>query len=217
MLLKELRQQVVDANHALPECGLVKWSSGNASGRDPASGLVVIKPSGYRCNKLTPEELVITDIDGNVIEGDLKPSVDTQSHLYIYRHRPDVNGIVHTHSPFATSFAVRGEALPIYTTTGAAYFGGDVPISDFAVIGEEEIGKEIIAKIGNNLAILMRNHGVFAIGETVSKALVTAVYLEEEAEVVHLANLRGQVDPLPLETVTASRAWFLESYGQPNS
>ncbi len=214
MQLMELRQEVCEANHALPESGLVKWSSGNASARDPDSGLVVIKPSGFRCNKLTPEDLVITDLDGNVVEGSLKPSVDTASHLYVYRHREDVHGIVHTHSPYATSFAIRGESLPIYTTTGAAYFGGPVPISDFAVIGEEEIGKEIVAKIGDNLAILMRNHGVFAIGPTVEKALVTAVYLEEEAECAHLATVRGEVQSLPETTVRASREWFLTSYGQ---
>lgn len=214
MLLKEIRQEVVEANAALPESGLVKWSSGNASARDPQSGLIAIKPSGFRCDKLKPEDLVITDLDGNIVDGSLKPSVDTQSHLYIYNHRDDVHGIVHTHSPFATSFAVRGESLPIYTTTGAAYFGGTIPISDFAVIGEKEIGKEVVDKIGNNLAILMRNHGIFTIGETVSKALVTAVYLEEEAECAHYANLRGKVAPLSAETVKASREWFLASYGQ---
>ena len=102
---------------------------------------MVIKPSGVLFDELTPEKMVVVDLEGNVIDGDLKPSVDTASHLYVYRHRNDVNGIVHTHSPYATSFAITGEPLQIYTTTSAAVFGGRIPISDFAVIGEEEIGQ----------------------------------------------------------------------------
>ncbi|MEM6431866.1 MAG: class II aldolase/adducin family protein, partial [Deinococcota bacterium] len=153
-MLEALRERVWEANLALPENGLVMATSGNVSGRDPETGYVVIKPSGYSFNKLTPEHLVIVDVHGTIIEGDLKPSVDTASHLYVYRHRDDVMGIVHTHSPYATSFAIRGEALPIYTTTSAAVFGGEIPVSEFATIGEEEIGREIVEKIGNNHAIL---------------------------------------------------------------
>lgn len=214
MKLETLRQQVWEANLALPKNRLVLWTSGNASARDPESSLVVIKPSGVLFDDLTPENLVIVDLEGNVVEGDLKPSVDTASHLYVYRHRDDVNGIIHTHSPFATSFAIRGEPLPIYTTTSAAVFGQEVPVSDFATIGEEEIGREIVSKIGTCSAILMRSHGVFTIGKTVISALKTAVILEETAEVVHYALLRGALQPLSEEVVKRGYATYHISYGQ---
>jgi L-ribulose-5-phosphate 4-epimerase len=214
MMLSALRQQVLEANLALPKNRLVLWTSGNASARDPETNLVVIKPSGVLFDDLTAENLVVVDLDGNVVEGDLKPSVDTASHLYVYRHRDDVHGIIHTHSPFATSFAIRGEPLPIYTTTSAAVFGGAIPVSDFATIGEEEIGKEIVEKIGDNNAILMRSHGVFTIGKNVMSALKYSVVLEETAEVVHYALLRGDMSPLPGDVVERGYAVYKNTYGQ---
>ena len=213
-MLEQLRQNVWAANLALPKNGLVLWTSGNASARDPETNLVVIKPSGVHFEDLTPECLVIVDLEGNVVEGTLKPSVDTASHLYVYRHRADVNGMIHTHSPYATSFALRGEPLPIYTTTSAGMFGCEIPVSDFATIGEEEIGQEIVEKIGQCTAILMRNHGVFTIGATVDKALKAAVLLEETAQVVHYAMLRGPLTPLPPEVVKAGYETYNSTYGQ---
>lgn len=212
--LSELRQQVWEANASLPKAGLVKWAQGNASGRDPASGLVAIKPSGARLDQLTPEDIVIVDLEGKVIEGRLKPSIDTASHLYVYRHRDDVHGIVHTHSPCATSFALRGEPLPVCSTTAAALFGGEVPVSDFATIGENAIGEQIVVKIGSSHAILMRSHGVFTIGRTPMEAFKYAIYVEEEAEILHLARLRGGVQPLDAATVAEARRMYLEDYGQ---
>lgn len=214
MNLDELRQAVWEANTSLPKAGLVKWAQGNASGRDPTTGLVAIKPSGARLDQLKPEEIVIVDLDGKVVQGHLKPSIDTASHLYVYRHRSDVHGIVHTHSPCATSFAIRGQALPMCSTTGAALFGGPVPVSDFATIGEEAIGREIVAKIGRSSAILMRNHGVFTIGRTPMEAFKYAIYVEEEAEVLHLASLHGELSPLDEATVAEARRMYLEDYGQ---
>lgn len=214
MQLPELRQQVLDANLALPKNRLVLWTSGNASARDPETNHVVIKPSGVLFDDLTAENLVIVDLDGNVVEGELKPSVDTASHLYVYRHRDDVHGIIHTHSPFATSFAVRGEPLHIYTTTSAAVFGQTIPVSDFATIGEEEIGREIVKKIGTCSAILMRSHGIFTIGKNVKSALKTAVVLEETAEVVHYAMLRGGLQPLPDDVVKRGYEVYHTTYGQ---
>ena len=213
-MLEELRKQVWEANIALPANGLVLWTSGNASSRDPETGYVVIKPSGVLFDQLTPENLVIVDLDGNVIEGDLKPSVDTASHLYVYRHRPDVHGMVHTHSPYATSFAIRGEPLPIYTTTSAAVFGCDIPVSNFATIGEEEIGKEIVEQIGTCSAILIRSHGTFTIGKNVTEALKRSVILEETAQSVHYALLRGPVNPLPAEIVEYGYDIYHRTYGQ---
>ena len=213
-MLENLRKTVWEANVALPKNGLVLWTSGNASARDPETNLVVIKPSGVLFDQLTSENLVVVDLHGNVVEGDLKPSVDTASHLYVYRHRPDVHGVVHTHSPYATSFAIRGEPLPIYTTTSAAVFGGDIPVSEFATIGEEEIGREIVGKIGHNSAILMRSHGVFTIGSSVMSALKAAVILEETAQAVHFALLRGPLAPLPADVVEAGYRVYKSNYGQ---
>lgn len=213
-MLEKLRQEVWKANLDLPKNGLVKWTSGNVSGRDPETNLIIIKPSGVQFDQLKAEDLVVVDLDGNVVEGELKPSVDTASHLYVYRHRHDVNSIVHTHSPFATSFAIRGEPLPIYTTTAAAMFGREIPVSDFATIGEEEIGREIVEKIGDCTALLLRNHGVFTIGSTVNDALKATVILEETAEYVHYALLRGPLTPLPEETVKAGYEVYHTSYGQ---
>lgn len=214
MLLENLRKLVCQQNKALVSNGLVLWTSGNVSARDPETNYVVIKPSGVLFENLTPENMVIVDLNGNVVEGDLNPSVDMKSHLYVYRHRDDVHGIVHTHSPYATSFAISGESLPIYTTTSAAVFGGEIPISDFVTIGEEEIGKEIVEKIGKNSAILIRNHGVFTIGATSEKALKSAVVLEETAQSVHYALCRGKVEPLDDETVARGYQVYKETYGQ---
>lgn len=213
-MLEALREIVCRQNKALTENGLVLWTSGNVSARDPETGYIVIKPSGVLFGDLTSESLVIVDVNGNKIEGALTPSVDTASHLYVYRHRPDVNGIVHTHSPYATSFAIRGEALKIYTTTSAAVFGGEIPVSDFATIGEEEIGREIVEKIGDREAILIRNHGVFTIGKDSEKALKNAVIVEETAQSVHYAMCRGPVDPLPDETVKRGYDVYHRTYGQ---
>lgn len=214
MLLEQLRQEVCQANKELQNNGLVLWTSGNVSARDPETGYVVIKPSGVLFEDLTPENIVVVDIDGNVVEGDYKPSVDTASHLYVYRHRSDINGVVHTHSPYATSFAITGEPLEIYTTTSAAVFGGPIPISDFATIGEEEIGKEIVEKIGDSTAILIRNHGVFTIGSDYMSALKYSIVLEETAQSVHYAMCRKKIEPLTEETVKRGYEVYNNTYGQ---
>lgn len=214
MLLPELRQQVYEANVALPANDLCRWTSGNASGRDPETGLVAIKPSGVLFDDLTPDDLVIVDVAGKVIEGKMKPSVDMASHLVVYRNRDDVGGVVHTHSPYATSFAIRGESLPIYTTTAAAQFGRTIPVTGFATIGEEEIGEEIIASIGQATAVLIRSHGVFTIGKNAGAALKSAVLLEEAAEVSHLALLRGPLEVLPDDVVQAGYDTYHATYGQ---
>lgn len=213
-MLEKLKIEVCNLNKQLVKNNLVKWTSGNVSARDPKTGLIVIKPSGVLFEELTPEKIVVVNLDGKVIEGAYKPSVDTTSHLYVYKHREDINGIVHTHSPYATSFAIRGEPLPIYTTTSAAIFGQEVPVSNFAYIGEEEIGKEIIDNIGDSNAILLRNHGVFTVGSNALNALKNAVILEETAEVVHLSLLRGSLEPLSNEIIKKGFDIYKETYGQ---
>lgn len=213
-MLEALKELVCRQNKALAENGLVLWTSGNVSARDKETNYVVIKPSGVLFSELTPESMVVVDLDGNKIEGKMHASVDTKSHLYVYRHRSDVNGIVHTHSPYATSFAVSGIPLEIYTTTSAAVFGCRVPVSDFVTIGEEEIGKQIVEKIGDGEVILIRNHGVFTIGTNSEKALKNAVVLEETAQAVHYAMCRGNITPLSDETVKRGYEIYHRTYGQ---
>ena len=213
-MLDELRKIVWKANLALPKNRLVTATSGNVSGRDKKTGLVVIKPSGYEFEDLKSEHLLVLDIEGKIIEGDLLPSVDTATHLYVYRHRSNVNSIIHTHSPYATSFAVLGQTIPICLTTLAMEFGTPIPVSDFAIIGGEDIGKEIVNKIGLCPAILMRNHGVFTIGPTVQAALKAAIMLEEAAQTVHYAMIRGKVKELPEDIIAESFKFYKEKYGQ---
>ncbi len=213
-MLEELRQEVWEMNLELPKNGLVAWTSGNVSGRDRETGYVVIKPSGVRYEKLKPEDLVVVDLAGNIIEGKLKPSVDTLTHLYIYRHRSEIGGVVHTHSTYATSFALLGEPILPYLTAIADEFGGPIPVGDYAPIGGEEIGKEIIRSIGASRAILMKNHGVFTIGPTPTEALKAAVMVEDVARTVYLALLLGKPEPIPREEVIRGHRRYMEKYGQ---
>lgn len=214
-MLTNIKKEVCQANQALKENGLVKWTSGNVSFREPETNYVVIKPSGIHFDALMPGQMVVVDLQGNVIEGEHSPSVDTASHLYVYLKRPDINSIVHTHSPFATSFAIRGISLPAYTTTAANLFGGAVPCSDYAAIGEKEIGKQIVHHIGSGSAILLRNHGVFTIGNTVENALKAAVILEEVAEYAHYATLHNDgIEPLDKEIIEQCQSFYKHHYGQ---
>jgi L-ribulose-5-phosphate 4-epimerase len=213
MLLEPLREIVFKCNLELPRNGLVKMTSGNVSGRDKESGLVVIKPSGYSFEELTPELMVVVDKDGRVVEGNLKPSVDTDTHLYVYQRRPDVFGMVHTHSPYATSFAVLGQPIPACLTT-SAMLGGEVPIGGFALIGGAEIGQEIIDKIGHSLVILMQNHGVFTIGSSPQQATKMAVEVEEIAKIMHLAMTRGEPIRLTQEQISITEKMYRNDYGQ---
>ncbi len=191
MLLEQLREIVWKCNLELPKNGLVKMTSGNVSGRDSETGYVVIKPSGYSFEEMTPAHMVVVDLDCRVVEGDLKPSTDTDTHLYVYQHRPDVFGIVHTHSPYASSFAALGQPIPA-CLTASAMLGGEIPLGGYAPIGGADIGQEIISKIGRALAIVMQNHGVFTIGSSPQQATKMAVEVEEIAKITHLAMLRGQ-------------------------
>ncbi|HLZ27190.1 MAG TPA: L-ribulose-5-phosphate 4-epimerase [Chloroflexota bacterium] len=209
-----MRREVCAMNLELPKHGLVTWTSGNVSGRDTETGYVVIKPSGVRYEDLRPESMVVVGLDGNVVEGPLKPSVDTATHLYVYRHRPDVGGIVHTHSTYATSFALLGQAIPVYLTAMADEFGTQIPIGAYCQIGDEQIGQEIVRSIGDSPAILIKSHGVFTIGKNAEAAVKAAVMTEDVARTVHIALLRGQAEPLPPQEVARLHRVYLNNYGQ---
>ncbi len=212
-MLQELREQVWKANMALPAEGLVTWTSGNASGRDPETNLMVIKPSGVLFEDLTPEDLVVLDMDGKVVEGERGPSSDTATHLWIYRNRADVNGIVHTHSNYATAFAAANRPIPPVLTAIADEFGGPIPVGGYASIGGKEIGEEILRSIGDSCAILMKNHGVFTIGKTAEKALKAAIMTEDVAKTVWLAYQIGEPDELSPEEVAANYDRYTNRYG----
>jgi L-ribulose-5-phosphate 4-epimerase len=213
MLLEKLREIVWKCNLELPKNNLVAMTSGNVSGRDRETGLVVIKPSGFSYEEMTAAHMVVVDLDGCVVEGDLKPSTDTDAHLYVYRHRPDVFGMVHTHSPYATSFAALGQPIPA-CLTASAMLGGEIPLGGYAPIGGEAIGQEIISKIGRSLAIIMQNHGVFTIGASPQQATKMAVEVEEIAKITHLAMLRGQPIQLSQTQIDHMIDLYRNEYGQ---
>ncbi|MCE5200352.1 MAG: L-ribulose-5-phosphate 4-epimerase [Armatimonadota bacterium] len=212
--LEELKAIVCNYNKLLPKEGLVTMTSGNVSGCDFESGLVVIKPSGVDFDDLQVEDMSVVDLDGNVIEGRYMPSVDTATHLYVYRHMPQVGSVIHTHSNYATAFAALGRPIPCCLTAMADEFGGGIPISAYAKIGGEEIGEEIVAKIGSSPAILMKNHGVFTVGPNVASAFKAAVMLEDTAKTMHLAYQIGEPEEIPVEEVARAHKRYMDKYGQ---
>lgn len=214
MLLPELRKLICDLNKELPKNNLVTMTSGNVSGRDSGTGYIVIKPSGVSFEDLTAEKMSIVDINGNVVESELAPSVDTASHLVVYRRMQHINGVVHTHSNYATSFAAIGMPIPAVLTAIADEFGGSIPCAPYCQIGEEQIGECVVDNIGHSPAILMQNHGVFTVGTTPQAALKAAIMLEDVAKTVHLAMLKGTPIPIPEEEVERGFRRYQEKYGQ---
>jgi L-ribulose-5-phosphate 4-epimerase len=210
------RAEVSRLHAALVENNLVAWTSGNISARVPGTELMVIKPSGVAYPDLTPETMVVCDLDGQVVEGTLSPSSDTATHGYVYRHMPEAGGVVHTHSPYATAWAAVGEPIPCVITAMADEFGGEIPIGPFALIGSDEIGRGIVATLTGHRspAVLMRSHGVFTVGPTARDAVKAAVMCEDVARTVHLARTLGAPDPLTPDQVDALHRRYLESYGQ---
>jgi L-ribulose-5-phosphate 4-epimerase len=216
MLLPELRAQVCALHAELPRNNLVAWTSGNISARDPETNLVVIKPSGIKFDDLTPENMVVVDIDGNIVEADYKASSDTASHCYIYRHKPDVYGIVHTHSRYATAFAVLGRSIPCVTTAMGDEFGGEIPCGGFALIGGEEIGAVVVETLKDSLSpsCLLQNHGVFATGKDAESAVKAAVMTEDNAAIVWLASQLGTPLTISDEDIAKLHHRYTHVYGQ---
>jgi len=214
MLLEFIRHDLVKLNQELPKNHLITWTSGNVSIRDPQSGLVAIKPSGVYYEDLTAESFVVLDLHGKVVEGSHKPSSDTASHLLIYRERPDVNGVVHTHSPYATAFAAIGKPVPVYLTAQADEFGGPIPCAGFGLIGGEDIGRLVVDNIGKSMACLLKNHGVFTIGPSGKNAVKAAVMVEDVCRTIWIARQLGQPDEIPPEMVEKLHYRYTHEYGQ---
>ncbi|MCL4247363.1 MAG: L-ribulose-5-phosphate 4-epimerase [Anaerolineae bacterium] len=216
MLLPELRETVCQLHAELPRNHLVAWTSGNLSARDPDTNLVVIKPSGIKFDDLTPENMVVVDIDGKLIEGDYSPSSDTASHCYIYRHMPEVNGVVHTHSRYATAFAVLGKGIPCVTTAMGDEFGGEIPCGGFRLIGGEEIGQIVVETLTGHRSpsCLLQNHGVFALGKNAENAIKAAIMTEDNAAIVWTAMQIGTPIPIPQGEIDKLFDRYQNVYGQ---
>lgn len=214
--MRATRKAVADLHAELVSNGLVAWTSGNISARVPGKELLVIKPSGVAYSDLTPGNMVVCDLSGAKVDGELTPSSDTASHAYIYRHMPHVGGVVHTHSRYATAWAARGEPVPCVITAMADEFGGEIPVGPFAPIGGEEIGRAVVATLTGHRspAVLLRSHGVFALGATARDAVKAAVMCEDVACTVYLASLKGEVDPLPADLIDALYDRYQNEYGQ---
>ena len=213
-MLEKLKEELVDLHLELPKNNLVVWTGGNVSARDPGTGLIVIKASGIRYEEMRPQHMVVLDIDGRMVEGDYKPSSDVYSHLYIYKHRPDVGGVVHTHSTYATAFAAVNKPIPVVLTAIADEFGGPIPCGGFALIGDDAIGKVVVESIGRSPAVLLKNHGVFTIGKNAKAAVKAAVMTEDNAKTVWLAMQIGTPDEIPQEDVEQLHQRYTNVYGQ---
>lgn len=214
--VERLRERVCDLHAELPRWNLVTWTSGNVSARVAGTDLMVIKPSGVSYEALTPQDMVVCDLHGNPVEGEHRPSSDTDAHAHVYRARPDVGGVAHTHSPYATAWAARGEAIPCAVTAMADEFGGDIPVGPFALIGDDSIGRGIVQTLEGHRspAVLMRGHGVFTIGATAKAAVKAAVMCEDVARTLHIARQGGTVERLPQEHIDALHHRYQNAYGQ---
>lgn len=216
MSLETLRKTVCDLHALLPANELVAWTSGNISARDSETNTLLIKPSGLAFNELTPESMVQTDLEAQVLSGSYKPSSDTATHAYIYRHMPEVGGIVHTHSRYATAFAAVGKEIPCFLTAMADEFGGPIPLGGFALIGGDEIGREVMRVLKNHKspAIILQNHGVFTVGKTPKEAVKAAIMCEDVARTAWLALQLGTPLEIAEDDIAKLHERYTTVYGQ---
>ncbi len=214
--IEELRRTVSDLHAQLTRYELVVWTAGNVSARVPGQDLMIIKPSGLSYDELTADSMVVCDLQGEVVEGDRAPSSDTAAAAYVYREMPHVGGVVHTHSTYATAWAARGEPIPCVLTMMADEFGGDVPVGPFALIGDDSIGRGIVDTLAGSRspAVLMRNHGVFTIGEDARSAVKAAVMCEDVARTVHIARQLGEPARIAPHHVDSLFDRYQNVYGQ---
>jgi L-ribulose-5-phosphate 4-epimerase len=210
------RSQVCALNKRLVRENLVAWTAGNVSQRLEDNSGFVIKPSGVEYDDLTPDSMVICDLDGNPLGGDFSPSSDTATHAYIYRNMPLVGGVVHTHSNYASAWAATGQSIPCVLTAMADEFGGDIPLGPFAVVGTEEIGRGVVSTLEGHRssAVIMKNHGVFAIGKNAHAAVKSAVMCEDVAKTVSISKGLGELQEISQEDIDHLYARYQNVYGQ---
>jgi len=213
-MLEELKEELVDLIQELPENDLVCLTSGNVSIRDTRSGLILIKPSGVPYDQIDISKIVVIDIDGNIVEGTYKPSSDTASHLYIYQHYSDVNGIVHTHSRYAAVFASLGKNIPVVFTETAEEFGGEIPCADFVLIGDSEIGKQVVKYGKGYNAVLLKKHGVFTFAASARRAVDLAILVENSAFIAWHALQMGNPEGFNPEEIQTLYYRQQNIYGQ---
>ncbi|MCF2706035.1 L-ribulose-5-phosphate 4-epimerase [Arcanobacterium haemolyticum] len=214
------RERVAELHAELPANNLVVWTAGNVSERVEGADLFVIKPSGVRYNELDASKMVVCTLDGEKIDdgtpASLSPSSDTAAHAYVYRHMPDVGGVVHTHSTYATAFAALHKPIPCVLTMMGDEFGGEVPVGPFAIIGDDSIGRGIVEtlKESRSPAVLMANHGPFTIGKNAEAAVKAAVMVEEVARTVAAALQLGTPVPVAQEHIDSLYDRYQNVYGQ---
>ena len=215
-VMDQVRREVAALHAELPRNELVVWTAGNVSARVPGRDLLVIKPSGVSYDDLTPENMVVCDFEGQLVEGEHAPSSDTAAHAYVYAHMPEVGGVVHTHSTYATAWAARAEPIPCVLTMMADEFGGEIPIGPFALIGDDSIGQGIVATLANHRSrvVLMQNHGPFTVGRTAKAAVKAAVLCEEVARTVHVSRQLGEPLPIPQADIDRLYDRYQNAYGQ---
>ncbi|MFP7762308.1 L-ribulose-5-phosphate 4-epimerase [Marisediminicola sp. LYQ85] len=218
--IQKVRDDASKLHEQLTRYNLVIWTGGNISGRVPGADLFVIKPSGVEYDDLAPSNMILCHLDGTVVEGsegsERSPSSDTAAHAYVYRNMPEVGGVVHTHSTYATAWAARGEAVPCVITGQADEFGGEIPVGPFAIIGDESIGEGIVETLTGHRsrAVLMQNHGVFTIGSNPRDAVKAAVMAEDVARTVHIAKQLGDTIPIPQDKIDSLFDRYQNVYGQ---
>jgi len=213
-MLEQLKDQLTSLLKQLPKNNLVCSTSGNISARDKTTNLIIIKPSGIPYELIEPQHLVVLDTNGKIVEGNCKPSSDTKSHLYIYQNRDDIFGITHTHSKYATAFAAHGSEIPVFITETAEEFGGAIPCAEFVLIGDDEIGRQVIKNGNTSNAVLLKKHGVFTMGNSPQKALDLAIYVENSAHIAWLALQIGKPDEISSEDIHALYSRQQNIYGQ---
>ena len=211
-MYEEYKEKVYEAHMILERYGLVPYTSGNVSLR--VNSHVIIKPSGVPYTVLKPKDMVVVDLEGNVVEGDKKPSIDTATHLYLYRNLDWAKSVIHTHSTFATVWAVLEKSIPVLCTAHADVFGEEIPITEYAPVGSEAIGKAVVKVIGKSGTVLLRKHGVMVVGDSLEDAIKKAIFLEEIAKVAYYANILGE--PVPLDSSEVEKLYnqYHTRYGQ---
>jgi L-ribulose-5-phosphate 4-epimerase len=214
---ESLRAAIIDTVRLMREEGLVRGTAGNVSAREPGGPSFWITPSGVDYTTMTTEDLVQVDLAGNRLGGRLTPSSDTMSHAAIYRRRGEVGAVVHTHSTYATVFAVVRREVPALLVEAAGYLGGAVPVIEYVPPANPEVGEQVAAGLGRHRAVLLPNHGVIATGESVESAFTAALLVEQSAHIAYLASLLGMPEPLPQGEVERMHRFLHEEYGQRRS
>ncbi len=214
MIIEELRVQVLRTALLLPKYNLVWMAGGTVCARDPQTGYVVVTPSGLDYERLTPDDMIVTDMDMNLVEGKFRPSVALNLWIGFMRARPELNAVVHTHSPYATAFSVVYEAIPVITETMADWFGQSIPVTRYLSVEDPEFPTLPVEVMGNGYAVLLGNHGPITVGKTLEHALERAVTLEEAARTYSIASTIGTPVTLSDEQARTSFDYYHNRYGQ---